>query len=113
VIPYPLVEFSATVGTWEVVDYAYPDTGFDGGLIIPQGVGWEILAEPEITWLRMPDGERREVSSWDGSVILDGRPFRTEVTAFGPGYLIGRDILDQLEICFEFGEELRVRFERD
>jgi hypothetical protein len=33
-----------------------------------------------------------------------------EVAALGNRYLLGREILDQLEICFQFGRSVRLRF---
>src|SRR5690349_7278707 len=109
-IPYPWIEFSLTIGTWDVADLAYPDTGFDGGLLVPIGVGREVLASPTWTPLRLADGEAVEVRSWTGELEIEGRTFHIEVAALGARYLLGREVLDQLELCFEFGRRLRLRF---
>ena len=34
VVEYPLIEIAITVGTWDVADFAWPDTGYDGGIVI-------------------------------------------------------------------------------
>lgn len=107
---YPFVEFTVAVGTWETGDEAYPDTAFRGGLAIPLGVGREILAEADITRIRLADGTVLSVPSWSGTLDLSGRRFGVEVVAVGTGYLLGRDVLDRLEICFEFGKTVRLRF---
>jgi predicted aspartyl protease len=112
-MPYPWIEFGLTIGTFDVSDLAYPDTGFDGGLLVPAGVGREILASPTWTPLRLADGEVVEVRSWTGMLEIEGHPFRIEVASMGTRYLLGREVLDQMEVCFEFGRRLRLRFQDD
>jgi predicted aspartyl protease len=109
-IPYPWIEFSLTIGTWDVADLAYPDTGFEGGLLIPAGVGREILASPALIPMRLADGETVQVRSWGGIVDIAGHRFPVEVAAMGARYLLGREVLDQMEVCFEFGQRVRLRF---
>jgi predicted aspartyl protease len=110
-IPYPWIGFGLTIGTWDVVDLAYPDTGFEGGLLIPVGVGREVLASPNRIPLRLADGNTVDVLSWRGIVEMEGRRFLVEVAAMGTLYLLGREVLDQMEVCFEFGRRVRVRFD--
>jgi predicted aspartyl protease len=109
-IPYPWIEFSLSIGTWDVADLAYPDTGFDGGLLIPTGSGREVLASPDWVPMRLADGETVQVRSWGGIVEIAGRRFPVEVAAMGTRYLLGREVLDQMEVCFEFGRSVRLRF---
>jgi predicted aspartyl protease len=107
---YPLVEFVLSVGTWDTDGEAYPDTGFEGGLALPVTVGREILADPDTILLRMADGTVRQVDAWEGELELNGRRFLVEVVALGSRCLLGREILDQVEICFAFGRQVRLRF---
>ncbi len=107
---YPFLEFVLSIGTWDTAEEAYADTDCDTGLSIPAGVGREILAEPDVTLVRLPGGEMREVPSWMGTVEICGRQFRTEVVALGNRYLLGREVLDHVEICFEYGQRVRIRF---
>ena len=109
-IPYPWVEFSLTIGTWDVDDLAYPDTGFEGGLLIPVGVGREVLASPAWVPMRLANGDTVQVRSWRGIVDIAGHRFPIEVAAMGTRYLLGREVLDQVEVCFEFGRRVRLRF---
>jgi hypothetical protein len=108
--PYPWIEFELAIGTWDVADLAYPDTGFDGGLLIPAGIGREVLASPDWVPLRLADGRTDQVRSWGGMMDIAGRQFSVEVAAMGTRYLLGREVLDQMEVCFEFGQHLRLRF---
>jgi hypothetical protein len=86
---YPWVEYSLTIGTWDVADPAYPDTGFDEGLLIPAGIGREVLASPALVPLRLADGETVQVRSWGGTVDIAGHRFPVEVAAMGARYLLG------------------------
>ena len=106
--PYPLVEFSLSIGTWDTVDFAYPDTGYDGSLTIPIGVSMEVVASPHERILRLADGKLVEVNAWYATVGILDKQFDVEVVALGNEYLLGRQILDQLEICFVRGRELRI-----
>ncbi len=107
---FPFVEFALTIGTWDLIDFAYVDTGFESGLLIPEAVGNEIVAAPDWSYLRLPNEGLVLVKTWTGILSLADRTFRVDVAALGNRYLLGRDILDQLEVCFEFGEQLRIRF---
>src|SRR5687767_3129849 len=104
---YPYLEFLLAIGSWETGGEAYPDTGFEGGLAIPLGMAREILADPDTMPLRMADGTVRDVRLWRGTLELDGREFDVDVVALGHRFLVGREILDQLEVCFEFGKRIR------
>jgi predicted aspartyl protease len=107
---FPLVEFTLSTGTSDIGGEALPDTGFEGGVIIPVGVGREIISTGVLAPWRMADGTVRTVRTWTGTLVLDEHSFRTEVLALGSRYLIGREILDQLEICFQFGRRVTLRF---
>ena len=110
--PYPLIEFSLAIGVWEIVDAALPDTGYDGAMLIPAGVGREVASPASVTDLWLPDRSRHAVRGWSGRLLLGSARFDVEVVAFGSEYVIGREVLDQLEICFEFGQRVRLKFER-
>lgn len=109
-LPYPWIEFVLTIGTWDVVDAAYPDTGFEGGLLIPSGVGREIVTRATGIRLRLADGEIVRTRSWTGTIEIEDHPIPVEVAALGTRYLLDREVLDQMEVCFEFGRRLRLQF---
>ncbi|HTE18629.1 MAG TPA: hypothetical protein VK689_09660 [Armatimonadota bacterium] len=111
--PYPLVEFVLSVGAWDFAGEALPDTGCEVGIVIPKGVGIEIDADPGSRLVKFADGRERYAPSWPAVVELEGRRFSVEAVAVGEGFLMGRELLDQLEICFEFGRNLRLRFQNE
>jgi predicted aspartyl protease len=109
--PYPAVEVVVTVASWSEGFGAVADTGFEGAISLPASVLKEIELQPYKSRVLLPDGHLALVPTWLGSIELEGRWFRCEVIATGSSCLLGREILDQCEVCFLFGKEVRIRFE--
>jgi len=109
-IPYPLVEVAVTIGAETFLGEALPDTGFDGSVIVPISLASEIDLVPDLVTIRMADGHRVAVDAWEGELALADRSFAVQVRAFGDQFILGRDLLDQLEICFCYGQEVRLSF---
>jgi predicted aspartyl protease len=105
------IEAILSVGTWDTELTLFPDTGFDGGVAIPAGAAREVLASPDDDRMQVADGRIVAVPRWDGSIEIEGHRFRCEVIALGNNFLLGREVLDQMEICFVFGKKVRLRFE--
>lgn len=111
-LPYPYIDIGIVVGTWDATAHVCPDTGFEGGLMIPIGVGREILASPSETPFLLPGRYRIEAPMWRGKLTLEDREFEADIVAYGDRFLLGREVLDNLEICFSFGREIRLNFDR-
>lgn len=107
---YPLLECMVEIGAWADGCEVYPDTGFDGGLSIPEETASQIESLPYWTRLRFADNDVQSVPAWSGMIELAGRRFRCEVVAVGSRFLLGREVLDQLEICFSFGRTIHLDF---
>jgi hypothetical protein len=90
------------------VGAALPDTGFDGQVIVPEEIGNEEAGEHSLV---VADGFSVRVDTWEGQLMIADRLWRVGVHALGDQFLIGRGVLDQMEICFEFGRAVRLRFE--
>lgn len=110
---YPYLEFTVAIGSWDWGSEAYVDTGFEGAICIPAALEDEIDAQPAYTRFRMADGTIREVPTWGGTLWLEEHPFQVDVIGLGRECPLGREVLDQVEICFRFGRELRVTFAKD
>jgi predicted aspartyl protease len=108
--PFPQIEFSLTVGLWSIVEVGYLDTGFEGGVAIPLGVGREIIAEPDRSFLKVANDQVDLYRTWTGTIDIAGHEFYTDIVALGSRYLIGRGVLDKVGICFEYGREVVIRF---
>jgi hypothetical protein len=110
-LPYPFIDIGIVVGTWDTTAHVYPDTGFEGGLMIPAGVGREILASPSEAPYLLPGRYRIVVPVWRGKVTVEDRVFDADIVAYGDRFLLGREVLDNIEVCFAFGRELHLRLE--
>jgi hypothetical protein len=90
---------------------SFRDSGFEGGVLIPTGAAREILAAPDMDQVQMADGRIVSTPRWDGSIELLGKRFPCEVVSLGNRFLLGQEVIDQLEVCFLFGKEVRIRFD--
>ena len=97
---YPLIEVAVMVEHQEFLGEALPDTGYDGSVIIPAYLITEDLGIPEFTSLRMADNTAWDVETWEGRLLIEDRTFEVPVHAFGDQFIVGREVLDQMEICF-------------
>lgn len=107
---YPLLEAVIEIGTWETGAEIYPDTGFEGGLAIPEDLVEEIERLPRWSPIRTADGTIHHAPSWSARIEVAGRRFGCEAIALGPKFLLGREVLDQLDIRFVFGRQVLVSF---
>jgi hypothetical protein len=108
---YPRIDILVRVGTWVEKGEALVDTGFSGGAIVPLAMIHEIDDDPVSDELRLGNDDLiRAYCYGDGEVTVLGRDFPVSVWALGSDFIIGREVLDQMEICFEFGQRVRIRF---
>jgi predicted aspartyl protease len=105
---YPLVEVAVAVGAWSAVGEALPDNGYSGEMIIPMDVALGIDTPPDQDQLFVADGRGVAVDAWDGELEFAGQTFRVSIKALGDRFIIGRQVLDQVEICFRFGREVAI-----
>ena len=82
-----------------------------GVFILPISVRSGIDAPFERVPLTIADDYVYDVEAWEAVLELEERSFPVTARAFGREYIIGREILDQMEVCFEFGQRVRLRFE--
>jgi len=108
---YPYLRFRCQVRGQELSDLAYVDTGFDGGLIAPQKEALRLGSPDEVISVELGDGSSslalvyRAVITVDG---LQGFQVLTSVLCLGNEYLLGREVIDKLRICFHHGERVEV-----
>jgi clan AA aspartic protease len=75
------------------------DTGFTGGLTLPQNV----IADLELTWFTqqeafLGDGSRRTFDVYRGTVIWDGQLRVIEINASDTAPLVGMALLEGFEL---------------
>src|SRR5579862_6075847 len=98
---FPYVEVVVTIGTWSNVIWAYIDTGFDGGLLLPARIGRGVYADPDYGPFRVADDYVLRVPCWPGTLELNGTEYSVDVAAVGSRCLLGRQVTDNLTVCFE------------
>jgi hypothetical protein len=58
----------------------------------------------------LADGGVQFAPHWPAILDLQGHQFHIEAVGLGSRFLLGREVLDELEVCFEFGQRVRLRF---
>jgi hypothetical protein len=106
---FPYVDVVITIGTWSLVESVYLDTGFEGGLLIPEYLRHEILASASRVRLKVADETIVRAPGWSGLVRLAESQFDVEIAALGARFLLGRDVLDQITVCFEEGKRVTIQ----
>jgi hypothetical protein len=110
---YPRIPAIVSVGEWFLDDEALPDTGFSGGVVVPARSSDHIANRPREGRLRLGNDRAVRAYWWNGEVAVGELSVPTTVWALGNDFILGREVLDQMEICFEFGERVRLRFDRE
>src|SRR5947209_1421645 len=107
---FPYIEVVLTIGTWSLAEHVYLDTGNESGLVIPSYLSHEIVADPDWIPLRVANNVVTKVPSWFGTIEIGNRTFRTEIAAMGSQFLLGREVLDKMVVCFERGRQVSIEF---
>jgi len=105
---YPYVSLRCQVGQWTFDAWAYADTGFDGGLIVPESEATKLGVPLKFTLVELGDGSRLLAPECEGSIQLGEAKMPILVLCLGNEYLLGREVLDRLRICFHRGERVEV-----
>jgi hypothetical protein len=80
-------------------------------LIIPEAQGRQLASPSDRVWMTVGDGRRVKVDTWDGTLEIGELTLEVPVHALRDQFIIGREVLDRMEICFEFGRQVRLRFQ--
>ncbi|MBI3914336.1 MAG: hypothetical protein HY327_09160 [Chloroflexi bacterium] len=86
----------------------YVDTGYDGGLVIPESERSGLPKPLTEIPVELGDGNRIYSAEYVGTLSLEGRQLDVTVLFLGNEYLIGREVVDQLRLCFHRGEFLEI-----
>ncbi len=106
---YPYLEFRCQVGRRELGGEAYVDTGFDGGLVVPGSVFYAFREPPDSrALLELGDGSVIQAPQYDGIIELGDRQMQASVICLGDECLLGREIIDRIQICFCRGDRIEV-----
>lgn len=84
------------------------DTGYDGGLIIPESEQVGLPESMTMIPVQLGDRTRIRIGEHVGTLALEGRQLEVTVLFLGNEYLIGREVVDQLHLYFHRGEYLEI-----
>ncbi len=106
--PYPYLAFRCRVSDRTFEELAYVDTGFSGGMVIPESER-KGLSEPlAYIPIELGDASHTIGAEYVGNVLIGESEFQVTVLFLGGEYLIGREIIDQMRICFHHGQYLEI-----
>lgn len=106
--PYPYLDVRCHVHGREFAAPAYVDTGFDGGLVIPESEQVGMPDSHAITLIELGDASYTVGAEYVGRVSVGNRQFKASVLFLGNEYLLGREVVDQMRLCFHHGEYLEI-----
>lgn len=107
---YPYLQVHLVIRAHQSQAWAYIDTGFDGYVIIPEGLAEEIGAEDYVVRWELADGSLVEAAEYLGTVEVIGvsEPLPVRVTVLGMEVLIGRGLVDRFRVTLDHGQRILV-----
>jgi len=105
---YPYLPFRCQVKGLTFDAWAYVDTGFDGGLIVPESEAPKLGIPLKLTLVELSDGSHLFAPEFEGAIQLGEVEMPILVLCLGNEYLLGREVLDKLRVCFHRGEQVEV-----
>jgi predicted aspartyl protease len=108
--PYlPIEVIFPSLAIWLRLE-ALLDTGFDGGLIIPEDAAQRLGPPEGLSHWRLPDGTELTTPDWEGLLELRGviRDLAVTVSALGDETIMGRAAMSHFAIVLDHGRRLVV-----
>ena len=108
---YPYLDFQCHVYGECFRGTAYVDTGFNGGIVVPESCWsrlWPVYAEESMV---LGDGSATVTPSWRGLVRIGDQSFQVRVVCIGDEFIIGREVIDRARLCLHNGEHLVLDFD--
>jgi hypothetical protein len=109
---FPYLSVRVRIGNLQYPDCefdveAFVDTGFDGGLAVPQGlIPGHVLPRGQQTWI-MADGSGMMAPYYRGSVTVGAlQPLGTDVIVLPKGALLGRAVTNRYRLTFVYGRQV-------
>ena len=106
--PYPYLQVRCRIHDRIFNASGLVDTGFDGGLVIPASQARGLPEPPRQVIVRLGDGSITRTAEFVGAISLGNKRMLVTVMFLGSEYLIGRQIVDQLRLCFHYGRYLEI-----
>jgi predicted aspartyl protease len=106
---FPYLPIRLTVRAQTVAIEAFLDTGFDGDIVVPQGVLIDVgTPHNYVRWL-LADGSPVQAPAYLGVVEVGSLgAFSAAVTILGDEPLVGRGLTDRFRVILDHGSEVIV-----
>lgn len=108
---YPYLALEVKVRDINITDYFYIDTGFDGDLILPGHFANEFGEADYISRWRLGNGSVLEAEDYVGEakVVEVTEAALVRVSCVGDEFIVGRGIIDRLEIILDHGKRVEAK----
>jgi predicted aspartyl protease len=106
---FPYIPLVLTIGQTALTLDAFLDTGFDGGIVVPQAlIAPEITPDTSQVWY-LADGSAITAPAYQATVRLEHLgTFPVTVTAIREEALVGRRLISNFRIILDFGRRVIV-----
>ena len=107
---YPYLQVRVTVRSHSLTYRALLDTGFDGYLVLPEGLENQLGAPEFQVKTRLADGSESMRPHYHGGVEIVGLGlvFLAPLTLLGDECLVGQGVIRQLKVTFDHGAQVVV-----
>ncbi len=87
---------------------ALADTGYNGGVIVPERECDNLGHRDGFSKLRLADEERIDVELFQSAVSLKDREMVVKAVVVGNQFIVGREVLDHFRVCFDHGQRVEI-----
>ena len=111
---YPYLPVHVEIFTQQTIVFEFDvepmvDTGFDGGLTVPQGVILASVPPFGTSEWKLADDTEIKLPAYIARVTIGSlQPIATLVIVLGDDPLLGRDVIDNFSLHFDHGRQLTV-----
>jgi predicted aspartyl protease len=111
---YPYLPIHVEIFTQQTMVFEFDiepmvDTGFDGGLTVPQGLIPSSIAPFGTSEWKLADDTEVKLPAYIARVTIGSlQPIATLVIVLGDDPLLGRDVIDHFSLHFDHGHQLTV-----
>jgi predicted aspartyl protease len=88
--PFPGLEIQIRIGSFKTTAFALIDTGFSGGIILPESARDNLGHRDGLATLRLADEQRIAVELFRAVVVLENREMIVKGVVVGNQFIIGR-----------------------
>jgi predicted aspartyl protease len=99
------------VGGFQMQDWAYADTGFEGFLMVTELTALSLGVPDLVSTWELGDGSLTQGADYLGEIEICGlnEKILGQITCLGNEWIIGLGVLKNFEVIFNHGQKLEIR----